>query len=132
MAPPKNCEKIRIVFPLAPTIKKEKKLRILRKEEKNCLLSPIKHLNVRYAERKQLVGYLELLNQKIDTIRECSNFGKNYNNIKLNFGTEFTYKVFLEMFSIMEDYICLKDHVAYTNHNKEVEEYEKTLCDCLT
>ena len=100
----------------------------LTRKERLCLLSPIKPLDVKYTNREQVIGYLYLLEKKILAIRECTRLGKDFDNLKLNFGTEFVYKSMVDLFITMTDYLKVKDRLLYQEYSTEAS---KTLCnDC--
>ena len=112
-----------------PNPKKSKMLlknfEVLSREEKNSLMTSIEPLNIRCAKRDHAVGYLHLLEKKIHAIRQCTRLGKDFDNLKLNFNTEFVYKVLIDMFVLMDDYLKLKDTFLY---KKYAEDSDKSDC----
>ena len=100
----------------------------LTRQQRLCLLSSIKPIDVKYANREQVVGYLYLLEKKLLAIRECTRLGKDFDGLKLSFGTEFVYKALSDLFLTMTDYLKVKDMLLYREYSTEAG---KTLCnDC--
>jgi hypothetical protein len=100
----------------------------LTRQQRLCLLSSIKPIDVKYANREQVVGYLYLLEKKLLAIRECTRLGKDFDGLKLSFSTEFVYKALSDLFITMTDYLKVKDMVLYREYSTEAS---KTLCnDC--
>ena len=100
----------------------------LTRQQRLCLLSSIKPIDVKFANREQVVGYLYLLEKKLLAIRECTRLGKDFDGLKLSFSTEFVYKALSDLFITMTDYLKVKDMVLYREYSTEAS---KTLCnDC--
>ena len=77
------------------------------------MLSSIKPLNVRCANREQVVGCLYLLEQKINALKKCTRQGQNFDQFEINFSSEFVYKALLDLFFALEDYLHVKDTLLY-------------------
>ena len=90
----------------------------LTRREKVCLLSPVKPIDVKYANREQIVEYLCLLEKKIVAIRECTRLGKDFENLSLNFNTEFVYIVLSDLYITMTDYLKVKDMLLYQDYSE--------------
>ena len=90
----------------------------LTRQEKVCLLSPVKPIDVKYANREQIVEYLCLLEKKIVAIRECTRLGKDFENLSLNFNTEFVYIVLSDLYITMTDYLKVKDMLLYQDYSE--------------
>ena len=90
----------------------------LTRREKVCLLSPVKPIDVKYANREQIVEYLCLLEKKIVAIRECTRLGKDFENLRVNFNTEFVYIVLSDLFITMTDYLKVKDMLLYQDYSE--------------
>ena len=100
----------------------------LTRQQRLCLLSSIKPIDVKFANREQVVGYLYLLEKKLLAIRECTRLGKDFDGLKLSFSTEFVYKALSDLFITMTDYLKVKDMMLYQEYSTEAS---KTLCnDC--
>lgn len=100
----------------------------LTRQQRLCLLSSIKPIDVKCANREQVVGYLYLLEKKLLAIRECTRLGKDFDGLKLSFSTEFVYKALSDLFITMTDYLKVKDMVLYREYSTEAS---KILCnDC--
>ena len=95
----------------------QKEFGTLTRQEKNSLLSPVKPIDVKYANREQIVDYLCLLEKKIVAIRECTRLGKDFENLKLNFNTEFVYIVLSDLYKTMTDYLKVKDMLLYQDYS---------------
>ena len=54
-------------------------------KQQECLLSSIKPLNVRCAEREQVAGYLCLLEQKINAIKNRTRKGQDFDQLDFRF-----------------------------------------------
>ena len=107
-----------------------KNFAVLSKQEKESLLFPMTRLNMKKANREDMVNYLYSLEQKIHAIRQCTRLGKELYALKLNFDTEFVYNILIDMFVLMDDYVELKDKVLYNKYAKdcEKEDYRKQEC----
>ena len=90
----------------------------LTRQEKVCLLRPVKPIDVKYANREQIVEYLCLLEKKIVAIRECTRLGKDFENLRVNFNTEFVYIVLSDLFITMTDYLKVKDMLLYQDYSE--------------
>ena len=90
----------------------------LTRQEKVSLLSPVKPIDVKYANREQIVDYLCLLEKKIVAIRECTRLGKDFENLSLNFNTEFVYIVLSDLYITMTDYLKVKDMLLYQDYSE--------------
>ena len=90
-----------------------------------CLLRSIKPLDVKCATREQIVGYLYLLNKKIDAINHSTDMGTNFKNLHLTFSSEFVYKALVDLQCAMEDYISVKDQMLYQQY---AEKMQRQLC----
>ena len=88
-------------------------------KQKECLLSSIKPLNVRCANREQVVGYLYLLEQKINALKKCTRQGQNFDQFEINFSSEFVYKALLDLYFALEDYLHVKDTLLYVQYTQE-------------
>lgn len=86
----------------------------LTKEEKNNLQTPVKNLNFKYASRPHALNYITGLKKKIDALEE-SRLGKDWDN-SLKFSSEFVYKLLVDAWRCMMDYISLKDENLYTKY----------------
>lgn len=93
----------------------------LSKEEKEDLLSPIKPLNFRVAKREHTVGYLYLLNRKINALRNISRLGNDIDEVALKFSAEMVYKTLVDMQGLLNEYMQLKDELLYNNYAIETE-----------
>ena len=92
----------------------------LTRQQRVCLLRPVKSVDVKYANREQVVEYLCLLEKKILAIRECTRLGKDFENLKLNFNTEFVYIVLSDLFITLTDYLKIKDMLLYQDYSAEL------------
>ena len=95
----------------------QKEFGTLTRQEKVSLLSPVKPIDVKYANREQIVDYLCLLEKKIVAIRECTRLGKDFENLSLNFNTEFVYIVLSDLYITMTDYLKVKDMLLYQDYS---------------
>ena len=91
----------------------------LTRQQRVCLLRPVKSIDVKYARREQVVDYLRLLEKKILAIRECTRLGKDFENLKLNFNTEFVYIVLSDLFITLTDYLKIKDMLLYQDYSSK-------------
>ena len=91
----------------------------LTRQQRVCLLRPVKSIDVKYARREQVVEYLCLLEKKILAIRECTRLGKDFENLKLNFNTEFVYIVLSDLFITLTDYLKIKDVLLYQDYSSK-------------
>ena len=91
----------------------------LTRQQRVCLLRPVKSIDVKYARREQVVEYLCLLEKKILAIRECTRLGKDFENLKLNFNTEFVYIVLSDLFITLTDYLKIKDMLLYQDYSSK-------------
>ena len=89
----------------------------LTRQQRVCLLRPVKSIDVKYANREQIVEYLCLLEKKIVAIRECTRLGKDFENLRVNFNTEFVYIVLSDLFITMTDYLKVKDMLLYQDYS---------------
>ena len=96
----------------------QKEFGTLTRQEKVSLLSPVKPIDVKYANREQIVDYLCLLEKKIVAIRECTRLGKDFENLSLNFNTEFVYIVLSDLYITMTDYLKVKDMLLYQDYSE--------------
>ena len=97
--------------------------------EKICLRSSIKPLNFKFAKREHVVGYLNLLKSKIGAIRRCTRLGKDFSQLPLKFGTEFVYKMMVDMFVLLDDYLRLKDQMLYQKCAEDCRSLAFPACD---
>lgn len=93
----------------------------LNDEEKLCLVDSIKPINVRFANREQVFGYLYLLERKINTIEAYTSQGKFFENFNVHFSSEFVYKALVDLAVTMQDYLRVKDMLLYREYAKEAE-----------
>ena len=91
----------------------------LTRQQRVCLLRPVKSVDVKCANREQVVEYLCLLEKKILAIRECTRLGKDFENLKLNFNTEFVYIVLSDLFITLTDYLKIKDVLLYQDYSSK-------------
>ena len=96
---------------------------VLTRNQKLCLQDPIKSLNVKRANRQQVSGYLYQMEKKIKTIQKCIQHGpgNDFNKLKLNFNTEFVYKILVDFFVTMEDYLRDKDMLLYKEYSDKCD-----------
>ena len=98
----------------------------LTKSEIVELKTPIKQLNFKYANREHAYGYMKLLENKINAIREISRLGKDFDD-SIKFDSQFVYKLLVDAWQVMDDYLRLKDEFLYIKYSKI--EKEKLTCE---
>ena len=101
----------------------------LSSKEKRRLRTPMRTLNLKFTQRDYAFSHLNLLEEKIKTIRRCIGRKKDFENLKLKFGTEFVYIVMVELFAVLTDYLKLKDQTLYERYAKESRNTDFIKCD---
>ena len=108
------------------TANKNKVFGKLTKNEIILLKKPIKQLNFKYATREHAFGYINLLEHKINAIREISRFGKDFDD-SIKFDSQFVYYLLVDAWLVMNDYLRLKDEFLYQKYAKTEE--DKLTCE---
>ena len=86
-------------------------------------------LNFKFAKREQAVGYLNLLQDKIGTVRRCTRLGEDFSQLSLKFGTEFVYKMMVDLYVLLDDYLRLKDQMLYQKYAEDSRSVAFPACD---
>lgn len=96
---------------------------VLTRNQKLCLQSPIKSLHVKRANRQEVCGYLYHVKKKIQTIQKCIRRGpgNDFDKLKLKFNTEFVYKILVDFYVTMEDYLRVKDMLLYKEYSDKCD-----------
>lgn len=105
----------------------------LTKQEKTSLLTPMKPLNFKYANRPHAICYMNLLEAKINAIREVTRLGKDFGDNQFKFTTEFVYHALVDMWQVMDAYLTIKDELLYAKYAEgEENKYFCEDCNVLT
>lgn len=93
----------------------------LNKEQRRCLTTPITPLNMKSACREHAVSYLSLLERKSYGLREISRLGKDIKGCSLKFSAEFVYNLMEDMYTLLKDYVRIKDRLVYNDYAEEAK-----------